>query len=139
MSYQIPSIRLRTIVSAWREDEAGECVEGTKTERVVCVEIDYYPKDTQVQRAKAMAQAIMQALYPAVNSWEIYNTVDEEESPSEVLGYVTGFGGNKQRYESNPVVAFRQKHNPTEYREPDAGTWEEYFAAEDAKRKATPV
>lgn len=138
--YHTAGIRLRSVASAWQE-EAGECVEGTQVERVVCVEVDQLPFGTQVQRAKAMVEVVMRQLYPKVNAFEIYNTVDEKEDPAAVLGYVTGFGGNRQRYEANPVVAFRTPNpNPEQYREPGAETWEQYFAmeADKAVARATP-
>lgn len=127
---RVRGIRFRTIVAAWQEDEKGECVDGTCVERVVCVEVDFCPEETQSARARDAAKAIIQVLYPLVNSWDIYNTENEKDSPAEVLGFVTGFAGNAQRYESHPVVAFRRPHEPAKYRELGAGTWEEYFGRE---------
>lgn len=127
-------LRFRSVVSAWREDSEGQEVTGYHAERVVCYEIDHYPEDTQRKRASETAKALMQAAYPQVNAFDIYNTVDEKESPAEVLGYVTGFGGNRQRYEANPLVAFRRPHNPAEHREAGAETWDQYFAMEADKR-----
>ncbi len=121
-------LRYRSVVSAWRENSEGETQTGYGAERVVCYEIDLYPEDTRHKRARETAQALMQAAYPEANTFDIYNTVDEAEDPAAVLGYVTGFGGNRQRYDSNPIVAFRRPHNPVEYREADAGTWDQYFA-----------
>lgn len=136
MSSYSNGIRFRSIVSAWREetDADGHMRDSHRVERVVCVEVDYYPPETQYQRAKAMAQALMQALYPQVNAFDIYNTVDEKEKPSEVLGFVTGWAKGHECYEEHPIVAFRQEHNPAAHREAGALTWAQVFAMDDAAK-----
>jgi hypothetical protein len=120
-------IRYRCIVTAWREEEVEGDIERVinSVERCVYVEVDTFPAGTQVQRAKEIAQGIMQALYPAVNQFDIYNIESELDSPADVLGYVTGCSMGRQCYEAHPIVAFRQQHNPAEYREPDAWSWEQ--------------
>lgn len=43
---------------------------------------------------------------------------------------------SRQRYDANPVVAFRKPNNPAEHREAGAESWDQYFAMEDDKRTA---
>lgn len=129
-------VRFRSIVSAWREDSQGESIDGYSAERVVCVEVDYSPSETQHQRARDMAKAVMQLAYPQVNAFDIYNTVDEKESPAEVLGYVTGWAKGHECYESDPIVAFRTPNSPEEHREAGALTWRQVFAMDEAEAVA---
>ena len=130
MSYN-KGIRFRSVVSAWRENSEGESIDGYSVERVVCVEIDNHPIDTQRQRAREMVQAVMQLAFPQVNQFDIYNTVDEHESPAEVLGFVTGWAKGHQCYESDPIVVFRTPNVPEEHREAGALTWKQVFAMDD--------
>lgn len=131
--YPKKGIRYRSVVTAWRDNPEDPIAVTHHVERIVCVEVAEFPTDTQYKRATAAAQAIMQAVYPMVDSFDVYNTVDEKEHANEVLGYVAGFGAGVDLYDPNPIVAFWQPHDPTKYRGPGALSFEEYLSREKAK------
>ena len=56
-------IRLRCIVTAWREEEVEGDVERviSSVDRCVYVEVDTFPAETQTKRAKEMALTIIRA------------------------------------------------------------------------------
>jgi hypothetical protein len=121
-------IRFRQVVCAWAEDAEGETIDGTHVERVVCVEVDVFPAGDQCERAKAAVMALMKLTYPKATQFDAYNLCDEVEDPAAVLGFVTGFADGVECFESHPLVAFRQEHDPAKYRRSDSQSWREHFA-----------
>jgi hypothetical protein len=77
-----------------------------------------YLEASSAQQATEHAKAVVQAVYPEANVFDVYNVVDEKAEPDSVLEYGVGSSAAEVLVDQNPIVMWN-------FRGSKAAQWKE--------------
>jgi len=71
-----------------------------------------------IEQEAERAKAVVQAVYPEANVFDVYNVVDEKTEPDSVLEFVVGSSATEVLVDGNPIVMWN-------FRNSKAAEWKE--------------
>jgi hypothetical protein len=108
----IQDMKYRAVVNVGRNWESQF---GQEYRRVAerCV----YLEASGAEQAAELAKAVVQAVFPEANVFEVYNVVDERTEPDSVLDFVVGSSATEVLVDQSPIVMWN-------FRDRKAAEWE---------------
>ena len=77
-----------------------------------------YLEASSAQQATEHAKAVVQAVYPEANVFDVYNVVDERTEPDSVLEFIVGTSSAKVLVDQSPIVMWDFRDNkPAQWKE----------------------